>query len=63
MKLPPDAFTVGGGNTFKYEIPTITNANLSDWIDKSVSFRVGDGEVLLFPPMTPDEIKARWFVE
>jgi hypothetical protein len=62
-QFDPDAFTVPGGNTFKYEIPTITSANLSDWIDKSVSFRVGNGEALLFPPMNPDEIKARWFVE
>ena len=57
-----DAFFEGSNNTLKYDIPTITNETLPEWIGPKLdALRVGEGGFLQLPPMTPAEIKATWF--
>jgi TolB protein len=51
------------GNTFLYDYPVITNDNLDEYLAKIDSFRKVDGENLEISPMTPEEIKAKWFLE
>jgi TolB protein len=51
------------GNTFLYDYPVITNDNLDEYLAKIDSFRNVDGDTLEVPPMTPEEIKAKWFLE
>lgn len=63
LKLNPEMLTGVGGNTLKYVAPEITNETLSDWLNKLDSFRVGDNEVLLVPPIDPEQIKDSWFLE
>jgi len=64
LAFKEDALTGEGGNTLKYEIPVISNSTLPDWIGKKLdALRVGEHDFLQLPPMTPDEIKAKWFVE
>jgi TolB protein len=64
LKFKPDMLTGEGGNTLKYDIPVITNDSLPTWIgDKLDSLRVGENNILQLPPMTPKEIKAKWFME
>jgi ABC-type sugar transport system substrate-binding protein len=60
-----DPAALGGlqGNTFLYDYPKITNDNLDEYLAKIDSFRNVDGDTLEIPPMTPDEIKAKWFLE
>ncbi len=64
LKFKPDAFFPGSQNTLKYDIPTITNVELHEWIGpKLEALRVGENQFLQLPPMTPDEIKEKWFLE
>ncbi len=64
LKFKPDAFFAGSNNTLRYDIPVITNAELPTWIgEKLEPLRVSDNGFLELPPMTPNEIKARWFEE
>jgi ABC-type sugar transport system substrate-binding protein len=60
-----DPAALGGelGNTLIYDYPTITNDNLDEWLGKIGSFRKGDWDILEMPPLTPDEIKEKWFLE
>ncbi|MBN1265005.1 MAG: PD40 domain-containing protein [Anaerolineales bacterium] len=57
--------TMGGieGNTFLYDLPIITNENVNDWFVKMGEFQIGRRGDLMLQPMTPDEIRARWFLE
>jgi len=61
-QINPQALGGVYGNTLIYDYPVITNDNLNDWLQKLDSFRAGDGGVLQMAPMTPEEIKAKWFV-
>lgn len=60
-----DPAALGGiyGNTLVYDYPFITNENLGEWMDKSDSFRVNEWGGYTIPPMTPEEIKEKWFLE
>jgi ABC-type sugar transport system substrate-binding protein len=61
-QINPQALGGVYGNTLIYDYPVITNANLNDWLAKLDDFRAGDRGVLQMAPMTPEEIKAKWFV-
>lgn len=64
LKFKPDAFFAGSSNSLRYDIPEITNESLPEWIgDKLDALRVGENGFLQLPPMSPQEIKARWFME
>jgi TolB protein len=64
LKFKSDAFYENSTNTLHYDIPVITNAELPKWIGPPMdSLREGDYGLLSLPPMTADEIKARWFEE
>lgn len=64
LKFKPDAFFPGSQNTLKYDIPTITNVELHEWIGPKLdTLRVGENQFLQLPPMTPDEIKEKWFLK
>lgn len=60
-----DPQMLGGyqGNTLLYDFPVITNENLEEWLGKLDSLQRGDNETLEMPPMTPDEIRERWFLD
>jgi len=60
-----DPAALGGryGNTFLYDYPVITNDNLDEWLGKLDTLQKGEYDVLKLPPMTPDQIKERWFLE
>ena len=60
-----DPAALGGiyRNTLIYDYPFITNENLSEWMDKSDSFRLNEWGGYTIPPMTPEEIKEKWFLE
>jgi ABC-type sugar transport system substrate-binding protein len=63
-KIDPAALGGSNGNTFIYDYPKITNDNLVEWLGKIGSFRKGDRDIILeIPPMTPAEIKEKWFLE
>jgi hypothetical protein len=63
-KIDPAALGGSNGNTFIYDYPKITNDNLVEWLGKIGSFRKGDRDIILeIPPMTPAEIKEKWFME
>ena len=64
LKFKPDAFFPGSQNTLKYDIPVITNVELHDWIGSKLdTLRVGEYQFLQLPPMTPEQIKEKWFLE
>lgn len=59
-----DAFISEDSTTLRYDIPPIENENLPEWIGPKLdTMRVGDGDILALPPMTPKEILERWFVK
>ena len=62
-EIDPAALGGNDGNTFIYNYPKITNENLDEWLEKIDSFRKGERDILELPPMTPDEIKEKWFLE
>lgn len=49
------------GNTFKYDFPIITNDNLDEWLAKAGTLPNSEWGALELPPMTPQEIKEKWF--
>jgi hypothetical protein len=63
LKFNPQ--TLGGkwNNTFLYDYPIITSNNLAEWMGKLDSLQVGDYGFYRLPAMTPEEIRAKWFVE
>ncbi len=62
-QINPEALGGTSGNTFIYDFPEITNDNLAEWLMKVDSFRVSEGGGLELPPMSPEEIKAKWFIK
>ena len=62
-QIDPDAMGGKAGNTFLYDYPVITNENLEELLEKMDAFREGDWGFLELPPMTPEEILAKWFLE
>lgn len=64
LQFKPDAFTHEGSTTLRYDIPVITNENLSEWLGgKLDGMMVGDYDFLQLSPLTPEEIREKWFVE
>ena len=64
LKFKLDAFFPGSQNTLRYDIPMITNVELHDWIGPKLdTLRVGENQFLQLPPMTPEQIKEKWFLE
>ena len=64
LELDPAALGGDFGNTLQYDYPQITNDNLDEWLGKIGDLRRNQqGETLELPPMTPEEIKAKWFLE
>lgn len=61
-EINPEMLTGVYGNTLKYDFPVITNENLADWLGKLDTLQLGEYEFLEMPAMTPEEIRARWFV-
>ena len=62
-KIDPAALGGEAGNTFIYDYPQITNDNLEEWLGKIDSFRKSDWDTLEIPPMTPGQIREKWFLE
>ena len=62
-KIDPAALGGEAGNTFIYDYPRITNDNLDEWLGKLDSFRKGEWDILEIPPMTPEQIREKWFLE
>ena len=62
-KIDPAALGGEAGNTFIYDYPKITNDNLDEWRGKLDTFRKGEWDILEIPPMTPDQIREKWFLE
>jgi len=61
-KFRSDAFAEGSSNTLRYDLTVITNDTLPEWIGpKLEALRGGEKESYSFLPMTPQEIKAKWF--
>ena len=60
-----DPAALGGifGNTLLYGDTVITNDNLDEWLAKSGDLRAGDWGALQLPPMTPEEILDKWFLD
>jgi len=63
--LELDSAALGGdfGNTLIYDYPRITNENLDEWLGKIGELRTNGWGGLELPPMTPEEIKEKWFLE
>jgi len=60
-----DPASLGGkdGNTLLYDYPEITNDNLDEWLGKLDTLRKGEWDILEIPPMTPEQIKEKWFLD
>lgn len=60
-----DPAAMGGiaGNTFKNDLPVITNENLEEWLGKMDTMKSDQGGKVFTPPLIPEEIKAKWFLE
>lgn len=62
-EIAPSALGGNFNNTFLYDFPVITNEDLDEWLGRTDEFRIGDGDTMELPPMTPEEIKEKWFVK
>lgn len=63
LKFNPQALGGPWNNTFMYDYPIITSKNLAEWMGKLDTFQVGEYDFYRLPPMTPAQIKAKWFLE
>ncbi len=63
LELDPAALGGDFGNTLVYDYPRITNENLDEWLGKIGELRTNGWGGLELPPMTPEEIKEKWFLE
>lgn len=63
LKFNPQALGGKWNNTFLYDYPIITSQNLAEWMGKLDSLPVGDYGFFRIPAMTPEQIRAKWFVE
>ncbi len=62
-KINPEMLTGAFGNSLRYDYPVITNENLAEWLGKLDTLQRGDWDMLELPAMTPEEIRARWFLD
>jgi TolB protein len=62
-ELDPAALGGEFGNTLLYDDATITNDNLDEWLGKLGELRKNDWGGLEIPPMTPDQILEKWFLD
>ena len=62
-EIDPQMLIGAYGNTLRYDFPVITNENLEEWLGKLDTLQVGEWDFLKIPPMSPEEIRARWFVD
>lgn len=61
-KFRADAFAQGSTNTLRFDLITLTNDNLPEWIGpKLEAMNGGENELYTVPHLTPQEIKALWF--
>ena len=60
-----DPAALGGefGNTLLYDDATITNDNLDEWLGRIGELRMNDWGGLEIPPMSPDQILDKWFLD
>ena len=63
LQIDPAALGGEFGNTLLYDNTIITNENLDEWLGKIGDLRKNDWGGLELPPMTPAEIKEKWFLE
>ncbi len=63
LKFNPQALGGKWNNTFLYDYPIITSQNLAEWMGKLDSLPVGDYGFYRLPAMTPEQIRAKWFME
>ena len=63
MELDPAALGGEFGNTLLYDDLVITNDNLDEWLGKVGEMRLNEWGGLKTQPMTPEEIKDKWFLE
>ena len=63
MEIDPAALGGEFGNTLLYDDATITNDNLDEWLGKIGELRMNEGGGLVLPPMTPEEIRDKWFLD
>jgi len=63
MELDPAALGGEYGNTLIYDYPRITNENLDEWLGKLGELRMNEWGGLEIPPMTPEEILDKWFLD
>lgn len=63
LKFNPQALGGQWNNTLMYDYPIITSENLGEWMGKLDSLPQGDYGFYRMPTMTPEQIKAKWFVE
>ena len=62
-ELDPAALGGEFGNTLLYDNATITNENLDEWLGKLGKLRKNDWGGLEIPPMSPDQILDKWFLD
>ena len=62
-ELDPAALGGEFGNTLLYDDATITNENLDEWLGKLGKLRKNDWGGLEIPPMSPDQILDKWFLD
>ena len=63
MEIDPAALGGEFGNTLLYDGLIITNDNLDEWLGKVGELRMNEWGGLKTNPMTPEEIKDKWFLE
>jgi TolB protein len=61
--IDPQMLTGAYSNSLRYDFPVITNENLEEWLGKLDTLQVGEWDFLKIPPMSPEEIRERWFVD
>jgi TolB protein len=62
-EINPQMLTGAYSNSLRYDFPVITNENLEEWLGKLDTLQVGEWDFLKIPPMSPEEIRERWFVD
>jgi len=62
-QIDPAALGGANGNSLLYDFPVITNENLEEWLGKLDELRKGAWDALQIKPMTPEQIREKWFLE
>lgn len=63
LQIDPTALGGPSGKTFIYDYSIITNENLDEWLGKLESLRTGEYGIYESAPMTPEEIREKWFLD